>query len=182
MNASITPIILISEKKTLRLQTSAGHIVGKLGPRHSKILQVLRDDEDVELQAYVVPTHSQEPPRDQAKKSFKELVPSRVRPVSLSVNLYGSTQLFETIGEFLERCSEFLQSPLHCDRNLPYRNPQSLSGKDLNPPMTFQLEADICGSQIETLAQGSDPSAALETEDALQGTQAPSAIRTSLYW
>ena len=165
----------------MQLQTSAGHIVGKLEPRHSKILQVLRNDEDVELQAYVVPTHSQESPRDLVKKSFKEPTPSRARPVCLSVILYGPMQLFDTIGEFLEQCSEFLQSPLHCDRNLPYRNPQSLSGKDHNPPMTFQLEADLCPSQIETILQGPDPSSALETEDSLQETQAPSSIRTSLY-
>ena len=163
------------------MQSSAGHVVGKLDPRHSKILQVLRNDEDVELQAYVVPTHSQEPLRDIVKKSFKELTPSRARPVSLSVILYGSMQLFDAIGEFLERCSEFLQSPLHCDRNLPYRNPQSLSGKDPNPPMTFQLEADLCPSQIETMEQGPDPSSALETEDSLQETQAPSSVKTSLY-
>ena len=165
----------------MQLQTSAGHIVGRLEPRHSKILQVLRNDEDVELQAYVVPTHSQEQSRDLVKKSLKELTPSRTRPVSLSVILYGPMQLFDEIGEFLERCSEFLQAPLHCDRNLPYRNPQSLSGKDPNPPMTFQLEADLCPSQIETMVQGPDPSSALETEDSLQETQAPSPVRTSLY-
>ena len=181
MDASFTPIILTLDGKTLQIQTGAGHIVGKLEPRYSKILQVLRNDEDVELQAYVVPTHSQEPPKSLVKKSYKELMPSRTRPVSLSVILYGPMQLFDAIGEFLERCSEFLQSPLHCDRNLPYRNPQSLSGKDHNPPMTFQLEADLCDSQIETMVQGSDPSSALETEDSLQETQGPSSIRTSLY-
>lgn len=47
--------------------------------------------------------------------------------------------------------------------------------------MTFQLEADLCHSQIETILQGPDPSAALETEDALQETEAPSSIRSSLY-
>ena len=181
MDASFTPIILTLDGKTLQIQTAAGHIVGKLEPRYSKILQVLRNDEDVELQAYVVPTHSQEPPKGLVKKSYKELMPSRTRPVSLSIILYGPMQLFDAIGEFLERCSEFLQSPLHCDRNLPYRNPQSLSGKDHNPPMTFQLEADLCDSQIETMVQGPDPSSALETEDFLQQTQGPSSVRTSLY-
>ena len=141
----------------------------------------MRNDEDVELQAYIVSTHSQEPLRDPVKKSFKELTASRARPVSLSVILYGPMQLFDEIGEFLERCSEFLQSPLHCDRNLPYRNPQSLSGKDHNPPMTFQLESDLYPPQVETMVQGPDPSSALETEDSLQETQAPSSVRTSLY-
>ena len=90
-------------------------------------------------------------------------------------------EIFEAVGEFFEQCSEFLQSPLHCDRNVPYRNPQSLFVKDQNPPMTFQLEAELCLSQIETMTQGPDPSAALETEDALGETQAPSPIKASLY-
>lgn len=175
MIPSFTPVIFTSDRGSLQLQTSAGRVVGKLEPRHSKILQVLRDDDDVELQAYVVSPLPQEPPRGQAKKSFKKLMPA------LSVILYGPMKVFEAIAEFLEQCSEFLQSPLHCDRNLPYRNPQSLSAKDHNPPMTFQLEADLCHSQIETIVQGPDPSAALETEDALQETEAPSSIRSSLY-
>ena len=156
-------------------------MVGKLEPRYSKIIQVLQNEKDVELQTYVVPTLSQEPPRDQAKKTLKKRMPSRVKSVSLSVVLYGPMELFEATGDFFEQCSEFLQSPLHCDRNLPYRNPQSLSGTDHNPPMTFQLEAELCLSQMETMVQGPDPSSALETEDVLQETQAPSSIKTSLY-
>ena len=182
MNASFTPIILTSNKKTLQLQTNQGHVVGKLEPRQSQILQVLRDDEDVELQVYVVLAPSQDYTRgNQAKKSFNKLTPSRFRSIFLSVILYGPMEVFGAIGEFLEQCSVFLQSPLHCDRNVPYRNPQSLSGKDHNPPMTFQLDADLCRSQIETMVQGPDSSAALETEDSLQETQAPSSIKTSLY-
>ena len=158
-----------------------GHVVGKLESRYSNILQALRDEEDVELQGYVVRRVSQEPPKDQAKKTSKQSTSSRVRPVYLSVILYGPMELFEVIGEFFEQCSEFLQSPLHCDRNLPYRNPQSLSGRDTNPPMTFQLEADLYRPQIETIVQGPDPSAALETEDKLPETEAPSSIKTSLH-
>ena len=173
--------MLTSARETLQLQTSAGHEVGKLEPRHYKILQVLRDDEDVELQAYVVPTRSQESPRDQARKSFDQRTASRSRTVSLSVILYGSMKIFEAMGEFLEQCSEFLQSPLYCDRNLPYRNPQSLSGKDPNPPMTFELDADLRRSPIETMVQGPDPSAALETEDDLPEMQPPPSIKTFLY-
>ena len=165
----------------MQLQTSAGHLVGRLEPRHYKILQVLRDDEDVELQAYIVPTRSQEPPMDQARKSLDQRTSSGGRTVSLSVILYGPMEIFEATGEFLEQCSEFLQSPLHCDRNLPYRNPQSLSGKDHNPPMTFELDADLCHLPIETMVQYPDPSAALETEDDLPETLAPSSIKTPLY-
>ena len=153
MDASYTPVILTSDRKTLQIQTSAGHVVGRLESRYSKILQALRDEDDVELQAYVVRGLSQVPPKDQAKKTLRQLTSSRVKTMSLSVILYGPMELFEVIGEFFEQCSEFLQSPLHCDRNLPYRNPQSLSGRDTNPPMTFQLEADLCRPQIETMVQ-----------------------------
>ena len=142
---------------------------------------MLQDEKDVELQTFVVPTHSQELPRNQAKKTFKKRTPSRVKSVSLSMVLYGPMDLFEATGEFFEQCSEFLQSPLHCDRNLPYRNPQSLSGNDHNAPMTYQLEAELCHSQIETVVQSPDPSSALEAEDVLQETQAPPSVRSSLY-
>lgn len=89
--------------------------------------------------------------------------------------------IFEATGQFFEQCSEFLQSPFLCDRNVPYRNPQSLSGKDQHAPMTFQLEDEHYDSQIETTEPGPDPAAALETEDALQETQAPSPITATLY-
>lgn len=175
MIPSFTPVILTSDRETLQLHTSAGRVVGTLEPRHSRILQVLRDDEDVELQAYVVSPLPQELLKGKAKKSFKNLT------LSLSVILYGPMEVFEAIADFLEHCSEFLQCPLHCDRNVPYRNPQSLSAKDHNAPMTYQLEADLRHSQIETIVQGPDPSAALEAKDALQETEAPSSIKTSLY-
>ncbi len=181
MNSSSTPVTLTSGGGTLQVQTSAGNVVGTLEPRYSKILQVLQDEKAVKLQTYIDTTLSQEPSKKSAKNSLKNLRLSHGRPLSLSVVLYGPMELFEATGEFFEQCSEFLQSPLHCDRNVPYRNPQSLSGKDPNPPMTFQLEAELCLSQIETMAQGPDPSSALETEDKLQETQAPSPIKTPLY-
>lgn len=181
MNVPSNPVILSSERQTLHLQTSVGHLLGKLEPRYSKILKVLQDEKEMELQAYVVPTVFQKPPKDQAKKSSKELNLSRVRSVTLSVVLYGPMEIFEATGTFFEQCSEFLQSPLHCDRNVAYRNPQSLFGKDHRPSMTFQLEAELCLSQIETTVQGPGPSAALEIEDNLRETEAPSPIKTSLY-
>ena len=181
MNDSFTPVIFSLDRQTLLVQTSAGHVVGELEPRYSKILQVLQEDRDIELQAYVVPSLYQKPPRDQAKGSPKDLAPSHIRSVSLSVVLYGTMEIFEDIGKFFKQCSEYLQSPLRCDRNVPYRNPQSLSGKDPSAPMTLHLEAELSHSQIETMVQGADPSAALETEDTLRETQAPPPIKACLY-
>ncbi len=181
MNALFTPVIFNSDRQTLQLQTSASHVIEKLEPRYSKIFQVLQDENDMKLQAYVIPTLSQKPPKNQAKKSFKKLTPSDFRSLFLSVVLYEPMKTFEAVEEFFEQCSKFLQSSLHCDRNVPYRNSQSLSATDVNPSLTFQLKAKFCLSQIEILMQASNPSAALKTEDALRETQASSPIKASLY-
>lgn len=90
-------------------------------------------------------------------------------------------EMFDTIGDFLVQCSEYLQSPLRCDRNVPYCNPQSLSGRDKDPQMTFQLQADLSLSQVETMARGADPSAILETGDSNPETEASAAVKSSLY-
>lgn len=156
-------------------------MLGSLDPRYSKLLQVLRREQEIDLQAYMVPTLSQNPSHDRFQQPDRKAARQRNKSASLTVTLYGPMDLFESIGQFLLQCSEYLQAPLRCDRNVPYRNPQSLSGRDEEAPLTFQLEADLSSSQIETIAQGSDPSAALETGCTLPETEAPPAIRTSLY-
>ena len=134
--------------------------------------------------------------QDQAKVQSKDY------STTLSVNIYGPMVVFETLGEFLSACSENLQPPLNCNWDLPYRNPQSLSGRDDNPPTTFQLESQRfsshieelgshieelgshikeLGSHIEELGFCADPSASLESQDSLPETEAPEPIRTTLY-
>ena len=89
--------------------------------------------------------------------------------------------MFEPVGDFLSQCSEYLQPPLCCDRNVPYCNPQSLAGREKDPQMTFQLQEDSSFSSVEAMAQSTDPSAALESEDLNQETEAPAAVKSSLY-
>ena len=156
-------------------------MLGSLDPRYSKLLQVLQREQEIDLQAYMVPTLSQKPSYDRVQQPDRKAARQRKMSASLSVILYGPMDIFELIGEFLSQCSEYLQSPLRCDRNVPYRNPQSLRGRDEEAPLTLQLEADLSFSQIETIAQGSDPSAALETGCRFPETEAPPAIRTRLY-
>ena len=111
--------------------------------------------------------------------------PDTVQPkdysATLSVVIYGSMAVFEALGEFLSECSDHLQPPLNCNWDVPYRNPQSLSGKDDNPPTTFQLESQRLSSHIEELGFCADPSASLESQDSLPETEAPAPIRTKLY-
>lgn len=118
MIPSFTPVIFTSDRGSLQLQTSAGRVVGKLEPRHSKILQVLRDDDDVELQAYVVSPLPQEPPRGQAKKSFKKLMPA------LSVILYGPMKVFEAIAEFWSSVQSFFNLPCTVIATFPTEIPK----------------------------------------------------------
>ena len=99
----------------------------------------------------------------------------------MSLVLYGTMDAFEDVGEFFSQCSEYLQAPLHCDRNVPYRNPQSLSGREENPPMTFELQLELSTSEIETLTQRADPSSVLETAFLYPESDPPAAVRTPLY-
>ena len=89
--------------------------------------------------------------------------------------------MFETIGDFLSQCSEYLQPPMRCNRNVRYCNPQSLVGRDEEHQMTFELHGHLSLSEIETVAGGADPSAVLETEDSNPETEASAAVKSSLY-
>lgn len=156
-------------------------MLGSLAPRFTKLLEVLQTDQEIEFQAYLIPTLARNPSHRRSEQLDTQAARQRNKSVTLSVILYGTMGVFESIGEFLSQCSEYLQSPLRCDRNVPYRNPQSLSGRDEEAPLTFQLGTDLSFSKIETIIQGSDPSAALETGCSFPETEAPPAIRTCLY-
>ena len=162
----------------LKLETEA--ILGHLDSRYSEILRVLQVQPMIELQAYVFQARTE---CRKGRVKMLRLPPKVIRAadVTLSVIVYGHMDLFEALGDFLLRCSEYLQSPLRCNRNVPYRNPQSLSGKDENPPMTYQLLSQLPPTQVEILAENEDPSAVLETEDTLPETEAPAVVQTSLY-
>ena len=89
--------------------------------------------------------------------------------------------LYDLVGSYLSQCSENLQLPSLCDRNVPYRNPQSLSGMDDGPPMTFQFRGGTTSREIELIEMDNDPSAMLETQATFAECEVPEAIRTPLY-
>ena len=180
-HATSTPVSFNSNSKSLHLELDTGFVFGKLDPRYSQVLEVLRDQPAIEIQAYVAHTLSLSRSQGRAKKPSRTKTALQTKYVTLSVVLYGTMDIFEAVGEFLLQCSGYLQSPLRCDRNVPYRNPQSLSGTDEDPPMTFQFLSELPSTRVETSTQGADPSAALETEDSLPESEAPAAIQTPLY-
>ena len=96
------------------------------------------------------------------------------------VILYGPMDLFEGIGEYLQKCAVYLQDPLHCDRNVLYRNPHRLSEPDGEVRMTQQGSKQQA-INIETIQEQQDPFAELETTEPQPETEGPSALATALY-
>ena len=145
---------------------------------YAKILQVLLNDSNIGLQAFL----ERSPSEDQKGMNSKQkCAQTRKGTIHLSVILYGSPVLFDRVGEFLNNCLVYMQRPYHCDRNVPYRNPQSLSGQDADAPLTMDLENHVSSFEIETLTEQADLAAAMEVDDAFPETKAPSCVRTSLH-
>ena len=181
MDTASFHVHLNTGSEALQLQKSCGTVIGELNPHYSKLLRVLQYGESIELQTIVV--HSLVPHTSSSQPTNRGRKAGRVKAKfpTLSVVLYGSMDMFESIGDFLSQCSEYLQPPLRCDRNVPYYNPQSLAGRKADPQMTFQLQSDVLLSGVEAIAQSADPSAALETEDLNPEMEAPAAVKSSLY-
>ena len=156
-------------------------MVGELNPHYSKLIRVLQDGESIELQALFVPSLSRHAIPVQSRRRGRRAENLQAKFATLSLILYGSMEMFESIGDFLSQCSEYLQPPLRCDRNVPYYNPQSLTGSERDIQMTFELQGDLSSSQLEAMAQIVDPSDALETEDLNPETEAPAAVKSALY-
>lgn len=181
--AASTAVSFRVSSSMIELETRSGAIVGKLNARYSKMIQVLHAEPSVQLQAFTTPITSNSGTSHpcRTKRGGKQLAESQNNTFALSVILYGTMDKFDDIGDFFSQCSEYLQSPLRCDRNVPYRNPQSLCGREENPPMMNQFQARLSSSEIETLAQTADPSAELETKKVYHESEPPAAVRTPLY-
>ena len=183
MEAKYPPVSLRTSQEFLQLELTTGSVVGRLDARYSKILGVLKDEQNLVLQLYLVTAFSRARRcrRRRARMEDADTMQPKDCSATLSVVMYGPMVLFEALGQFLSECCLNIQPPLNCNWDVPYRNPQSLSGRDDNPPTTFQLESLRLSSHIEELGLSADPSACLESQDSLPETEAPAPIRTKLY-
>lgn len=173
----ITPVMLKTLPGRTRVCDDQSNEYDCLDEADSKILRVLMAEPKISVQAFLARLPADEP---EAKFKRRDTRVTRYT-TSLAVILYGSAVFAEDVGDFLTNCVVFLQRPFCCDRNVPYRNPQSLSGLDENAPMTLDLEDLVSSVEIETLAQNVDLAAALETGDTFPETEAPIGVRTSLH-
>ncbi|KAK6537153.1 alpha-1,6-mannosyltransferase [Orbilia ellipsospora] len=122
--------------------------------------------------------------RNTGTKKKKKYLPLHTS-CSISIILYGPTDLLEEIGDFFQSYDIFLQDPQACSLNVRYCNPHRLSAKDLALcPMTFELgqHGVLPGSFTwEEVPQKPDLLATIlnSAEDLAEAIQ-PSIIQTSL--
>ena len=157
-------------------------MVGSLDSHYSQIIKGLLDETDLSLQCYirvlgVIDASLQTLPRKR-KTPAKRSLPN----LALSVILYGERDLSDDIGEFLSDWGESLQLPLNCDRNVEYRNPQSLNRDDVECPMTFDIRT-VTHAESSTILPTKDPSSVLEANNSTLEAETPGALkpRSQLY-
>lgn len=110
---------------------------------------------------------------------------SRLTPsLRLHIILYGPPTFAEHVSFFASRCNLFLQHPWHCDRNVPYQNPQCLSPKNTDTLFTFDLSGILdleIVSDSELFLNPIDLFADSTEQETLLEAASPEALCTVLY-
>jgi hypothetical protein len=103
--------------------------------------------------------------------------------VTLCVILDGLGSMAEEVGNWLADYHFYLQDPIHCDRNVLYRNPHLLRGNDENdePVMTFSLKLHSPMIHAETIIAAPNLFEILNQEHDLLETEQPQTVSTPLH-
>ena len=173
--ATTCPAYLDTLVDPLRVMSLDGIHIGTLDAYYSKLFRILIREPDLEVQSIINIQQMR------TKESSKDMKILHIKAATLSVVIYGPVALSELLGKYLTQCGEYLQMPLHYNRNVRYRNPQSLSREDNSWPMTFQLQEARLPLEIEAVEQNIDLCAALETERTFLETEPSEIIKTTLY-
>ena len=149
-------------------------LLGTVDEYCGKVLRLLDEDEDIELQLSFSVT------QQCAKLSRRSQSKKTVDIVCLSVIIYGSLELFDDIGDFFQEKNIYLQDPKFCDRNVEYRNPHRLSGLDSYVPMTLELTAETISRTIQIAPEPADILLDFESGAELAETESPRFLRNPL--
>lgn len=114
-------------------------MLGIIDQKGCKILDVLGREISVQLFADTVTPVTRESVANNRRADRRSTRPDLQAPLKLCAVLYGPAALGESVGMFTAECKLYLQHPRHCDRNVPYRNPQCLSKKDDHFINTYDL-------------------------------------------
>ena len=176
LHAGPTMVPVTLDDTSTLLRVADGSKIGTLGERQAKILHELEEVDGINFQLYC------QIKREEALGGGKfRMCAEKELQHLLCTIIYGPLRLFDAIGEYVSECELYLQDPLHCNRDVPYRNPHLLSGLDEESPMTFSFNQPSVPLEVEELNNRPDLFAQLRSEDPLRETTAPPALRTMLY-
>lgn len=176
LNAGPTVVPVTLDETAPLLRATDGSEFGSLLERQARILHTLEEVEGVNLQFYCQPKCGK---ALGGGKNRKGTVQEPQHP--LCAIIYGPFRLFDCVGAFVSQCELYLQDPVHCNRNVPYRNPHLLSGLDEEPPMTISFNETRVPVDVEEMSSRPDLCTLLRSEDPLPETEAPPALCTMLY-
>lgn len=180
-----TPVSLEIAKDACTLfDPTTGREFGILDKNGAKILDVLGKDISLQLFADRISTPSTNTPEKSTISARKGKRPKREKTLELFAVLYGSYSFFEAVGHFAAECKLFLQHPMHCNRNVPYKNPHCLSPRDSKIVHTHDLVDHLSTKyepEVEEFTNPIDLFADAQEQIALAYTEPPQALRTKLY-
>ena len=101
--------------------------------------------------------------------------------LTLSVIVYGPFEYLDAVGDFLENCELHLHDPVGCDRNVRYRNPQSLWALQEDDVRMTQDIAWEVPQEFGSFRNPSDLLADLEYKDFLPEAAQPFGLRALLF-
>jgi len=146
---------------------------------YSKILSELDSLEEITMQMYCY--SKLEAARQTSSMPNKRRNTKMSRVWRLNVIIYGTVALEDMIGQHLSKNRVHLQDPVHCARDVLYRNPHMILYEDrLVTTEAFKSLPESV--ETEQLSVGPDLLAQLMKEqNPLPATEPPSIIKTSLY-
>lgn len=147
-------------------------------------MTILRKELELQILANGISNAPKDLSRD-CTNSSRRSRRSRLAPsLGLHVILYGPSVLTELVGLFASSCNLYLQHPWHCDRNVPYQNPQCLTPKNGETIYTYSLKDDLdveVLSDSEIFVNPIDLFTDSTEQETLVGAVSPQALRTNLY-
>ncbi|TVY84850.1 DNA repair protein RAD5A, partial [Lachnellula suecica] len=150
---------------------------GEVNDRTAKILSNIGLEEHMNFQIYCK-TINKRAARN--KKTGRKPGANELQYV-MNVVIYGPEDLCDPVGDYLTQCNICLQTPLLCDRDVPYQNPQILC-RSTEVVLTSTLLYSRPEPEVEKLVSSDGLFSHLSnSDDHLTLTEAPDAIITPLY-
>jgi len=159
------------------IESGKTSMFGELNDRTAKILSNLESEEGMSFQIYCKPTNTR---ARSIKKGARKGAGSEVQYVMNAI-IYGPEDLYDAVGEYLTKCAVCLQTPISCDRDVPYQNPQILRrARDVIMTSSL-LENTTTDVEQVVVSDGLFAELTKSSDDHLALTDAPDAIATPLY-